>query len=397
LPHDGLMFTSWNAAFEYIADRSKEQQFVLAFDEFPYACAANKSLRSILQNVIDHHLKETRLFLILCGSQVSFMEKEVLGYKSPLFGRRTMQIQLGGFDYLDASKMLSGFIHEDIIKFYSCIGGTPYYLAQIDPDLSFEDNIKQLYFRNSGYLYYEPLMLLQQELREPAMYNSIISAIAAGASRLNDIVMRVGEEKTKVVKYIRTLIDLRILEREYPFDDNPETSRKSIYRITDACYYFWYRFVFPYRSKIENGLGALIADQEVLTTQILSSFIGKPAFEDICQQYLKRLNMMQKLPFLATRFGRWWGNDPIAKTEADLDVVLGSRRSGQLLIGECKWTNEKVSDYDIKTWMNKKHLLSVYPDRYYYYFSKSGYSDSAIQLCIKENLTFVTLAMLFAL
>ncbi len=395
LPRDGLSFNTWNAVFEYLADRAAEKQFVLALDEFPYACAANKSLRSVLQNAIDHRLKDTGLFLILCGSQISFMEKEVLGYKSPLFGRRTMQMQLHGFDYLDAAKMLPGYSFEDIIKCYACIGGTPHYLAQVDTSLSFDDNLKHLYFRNTGYLYSEPLMLLQQELREPAMYNSIISAIAAGASKLNDIVMRVGEEKTKVVKYIRTLMELRILSREYPFDEDPETSRRSLYRITDACYHFWYRFVFPNRSEVENGLGAIVADHDVLTTQTLSTFIGKPAFEEICLQYLKRLNLIEQLPFLATAFGRWWGNDPKAKAEADLDVVLGNRKTRQLILGECKWTNEKVSASDIKTWMDKKHLLSGYADRYYYYFSKSGYSDSAIQL-EKEtgNLTLITAKML---
>lgn len=396
LPADGLQFRSWDSAFEFIADRAKEQRLVLALDEFPYACAANTALPSILQAAIDHRLRHTKLFLILCGSQVGFMEREVLGYKSPLFGRRTMQMRIDGFDYIDSSKMLPHYGHEDWVKFYACIGGTPHYLAQVDPRLSFEDNIKNLYFRSSGYLYGEPLMLLQQELREPALYNSIIAAVAGGASRLNDIVLRVGEEKTKVMKYVATLVGLHILTREYPFGENPAVSRRGIYRIADSCYYFWYRFVLPNRSAIENGLGEMVADERVLSSEPLSTFVGKPAFEDICLQHMRRLSLKQMLPFTPTEFGRWWGNDPKARTETDVDLVLADTRTGQIIIGECKWTNEKVSRRDIEMLLGKSHLFPAYSDRHYYYFSKSGYSESALQLVEGNNrLRLVTFNDLF--
>lgn len=106
------------------------------------------------------------------------MENAVLGHKSPLFGRRTVQMKLDGFDYVDASRMLAGYGNEDMVRFYACIGGTPHYLNQVDPALTFQQNIANLFFRPSGYLYDEPTMLLRQELREPAVYNAVISAIA---------------------------------------------------------------------------------------------------------------------------------------------------------------------------------------------------------------------------
>jgi len=180
-------FTDWNNAFLFLAEKAKNKRIILVFDEFPYAVGANKSLKSILQNVIDHKLKDSNIFIILSGSHIGFMENEVLGSKSPLFGRRTAQMKLSGFDYFDASDMLLKFSNEDKIKLYSCIGGTPYYLSLIDKSLSFEKNLEFLFFEPSGYLYEEPIMLLKQELREGAMYNSIISAIAQGATKLNDI------------------------------------------------------------------------------------------------------------------------------------------------------------------------------------------------------------------
>ncbi len=375
----GIAFRDWNAVFSFLAQKAQNERLVLAFDEFPYACNANKGLRSVLQNAIDHQFRNGKLFLILCGSHVSFMEREVLGTKSPLFGRRTMQLRLTGFDYYDSALMLNEFSYEDKVGFFACIGGTPHYLAQINPKLSFADNIKRLYFRSSGYLYSEPFMLLQQEMREPATYNSIIASIASGATRLNDIVLKTGEERMKISKYIRVLIDMKIIDRTLPFGEEPGKSRKGVYRITDNCYRFWYRFVFGNQAEIDSGIGAALADKTVFG-EALASFIGKPAFEQICLQYLMRLNKEQKLPFLATSFGKWWGTDNQKREETDIDIVVGDKTGKKAILGECKWRKEKVSKADIENFMKKDYLLPNFTNRYYLFFSKSGYNQGAKEL-----------------
>ena len=394
LPISTGAFSDWNTAFTFIADRAKKQKFILAIDEFPYIAETNKSIKSILQNVIDHELLETKLFLILCGSQISFMENEVLGYKSPLFGRRTAQFKIEGFDYISASEMLAGVSNEDKIKYYACVGGTPHYLAQIDAKLSFEDNIKSLFFSPQGYLYGEPAMLLQQELREPAMYNSIISAIATGASKLNDISTKIGEDTSKTIKYIKTLMDLKILHREHPFGDNPERSKKSVYKISDNCYRFWYKYVFMNKAGVDSGIGKDIADSMVFPS--LSAFIGKPAFEDICLQYVIRMNKRKRLPFLATNFGTWWGNDKTERKNADIDIVADNMTENTVLLCECKWRNELVETAEIEKLMSKTRLLPLYDKYYFIFFSKAQFCDEVRRLEEKyDNLTLVSLDMLF--
>ena len=386
LPVSTGAFESWHKAFDFIAAKAKKQQFILAFDEFPYAASANHSLKSILQTAIDHDYKNTGLFLILCGSHMGFMENEVLGYKSPLFGRRTAQIKLEGFDYFDAAKMLNGFSHEDKIKLYSCVGGTPHYLAQIKPNESFEDNIKRLFFDMSGYLYNEPMMLLQQELREPAMYNSIITAIAGGASRLNEISTKIGEDSTKVSKYLQTLVNLQIVQKIYPFGDNPQNSRRGIYRVADNCHAFWYRFVFTNKPEIESGSGDIVADTELAK---LPAYIGKPTFETICTQYLQRANKERKLPFTATSFGSWWGTDPKEKTQADFDIIAANRSEKQILLCECKWRNDvNVSD-EARKLLGKSHLLPEYTERHHYIFTKTP------EKITENDVTVISTEMLF--
>ncbi|MCL2663452.1 MAG: ATP-binding protein [Oscillospiraceae bacterium] len=392
LPESTGAFDSWNSAFGFIADKAKEKQFILAFDDFPYAASANHSLKSILQIAIDHSFRSTGLFLILCGSQVGFMENEVLGYKSPLFGRRTAQIKLEGFDYYDAGKMLSSFKTQDKVKLYACVGGTPQYLSQVKATESFEENIKRLYFDKSGYLYNEPTMLLQQELREPAMYNSIITAIAGGSSRLNEIATKVSEDSPKVSKYLQTLVSLQIINKVHPFGENPKNSRKGIYRIADNCYAFWYKFVFPFIPEIESGNGEIISDS-VLSAETLPSFIGKPPFEAICLQYLQRMNVTKLLPITATSFGSWWGADPLEKRQTDFDVIAANRQTGQIILGECKWKENVSVRAESEKLINKEHLLSEYTERHYYLFVKTLMEEKQKH----KDTTIVTADMLYDL
>jgi len=186
LPATLPAFASWNDALRFVVERVGKEPpdtpLVIVFDEFPYAAEADPSLPSTLQATIDHGLKQTDTKLILCGSNEGFMESRVLGSKSPLYGRRTMQMRLNPFDYLDAARMLPGVPPEELVIYYATFGGTPYYLSQVDLSRTYEENVRELFFDRLGLLYEEPLMLLRQELFEPASYNSILRAIAGGAN-----------------------------------------------------------------------------------------------------------------------------------------------------------------------------------------------------------------------
>ena len=321
------------------------------------------------------------------------MEHEVLGYQSPLYGRRTSQLHLNGFSYLDVYKLLQGVRHEECLKYYACFGGTPHYLSQINKKISFEDNIKHLFFDVAGYMYNETSMLLQQELREPAFYNSIITVISSGATKITEIADKLHEDRTKVNKYIQTLIRLGILMKKCPFGEDVAISKKSIYEIRDNSYDFWYRFVFPNIGEIETGNGDIIADE--IFEYDLSTYIGKK-FENICKQYLIQQNLKNKLPFRSTAMGTWWGNDPVEKKEYDIDIIAANARQKNILIAECKWRNQLDDVAELMKIMSKEYLFGEYQHRWYYFFSKIPYSEQA-QILAKEkgNITLLTYDDLF--
>jgi len=186
-----------------------------------------------------------------------------------------------------------------------------------------------------------------------------------------------------VSKYLQTLVNLQIVNKVYPFGENPKNSRKGIYRIADNCYAFWYSFVFPYIPEIESGSGEIIADA-VLYGEILSSFIGSPPFEAICLQYLRRMNAAKMLPITATSFGTWWGADPLVKQQTDFDVIAANRQTRQIILGECKWKENVNCRAETEKLISKVHLLPEYTQRHYHLFVKmpleeeQGHNDTTI-------------------
>lgn len=373
-------FLSWEKALLYINDRQKNKPLVLVLDEFPYLVYANSSLLSILQHLIDHILADGKLFLILCGSYMGFMEKEVLGAKSPLFGRRTSQLYLKPFNYLTSIKFLNGFGSEEKLMLYGAFGGTAMYLSQINNNLSLKDNIEDIFLNPIGYLYEEPIFLLKQELNEPGVYYTIIDAIAKGAVKANEIAAKTGEDTAKCLKYIKTLCELGILYKENPFGEKP-ASRKSIYGISDFMFRFWFRYISGNKTLLETN-----AKEAVWKLKIepdYSNYMGL-VFEQVCKEYLLFKNSKGELPFLFTEIGRWWGTNQKEHCQEEIDIAASDKSS--YLICECKWKNQPT-DYKVLESLRKKASLvnKNSSGTWYMLFSKSGFTESLIKEAKKDS------------
>jgi len=379
---------NWNDLFSIIDDFFKDKRLVLVIDEYPYVATANKSLNSILQHVIDYKYKNSNIFLILCGSSMSFMENHVLGEKSPLFGRRTGQIKVNPLDYYDSAKFYPNATSEEKIKYYATIGGTPYYLSLIDPARSFEENLQDLYFEINGYLFNEGTLLMKQEFREPANYNAVLQAISGGAVTLNEIVQFTRLETNLISKYLVTLQELNYIERVIPFGSNPLKGKKSQYHITENFIAFWYRYVFSVRSEIERGNGDVYYS---LALNWLSEFIGH-VFEEITRQFLRRMNVSRKLPFVAKSFDKWWGKDKQGNPQ-EIDIVLESMDGKELIIGECKWR----STVKIKEAVNALEMRVDIFDKYkthLYLFSKAELGETELS-SIEGNVNVISINRFF--
>ncbi len=363
------VFRDYETLLQYIDQICHTRRLILVIDEYPYLAASFPAISSMLQSHIDQCWKDSRLFLILCGSSMSFMENQVLGYKSPLYGRRTSQFRIQPFTYFESRAMLSGFPDTEQAVLYGITGGVPEYLSRIHPDRSLDDNIVRLFFDESGRLFEEPSNLLKQELREPATYQSIISAIAGGASRLNEIAAKTGLETSGCSSQLASLISIGLVRKETPITEGA-SSRRTLYRLADHMFLFWYRFVRPNISAIAQGMGEPLYYMAVKPA--IDSFMGS-IFEEICRQYLYLPCIYPSLPFPFGNIGRWWGTNPAKKCQEEIDLM--SVQGHSALFCECKWRNETVGPDTVEKLIERSELFS-YPDKWHILFSKSGFQDT---------------------
>jgi AAA+ ATPase superfamily predicted ATPase len=313
---------------------------------------------------------------------MSFMEQQVLGYQSPLYGRRTGQFKLKPFDFEESLKYHKGYNNQEQAVLYGITGGIPQYLELMDGEKSLRHNIIRSFFTSDTMLFEEPANLLKQELREPQIYNDIITAIAGGASQLNKISDKSYVcDTSKTNKYLSSLVSLGIVKKEESII--AKSNRKSIYRLNNGMFRFWYRFVPQNLSKIHLGLGENV--YESIEPQI-PAFMGE-VFENICKQWLWKENIENRLPFDLQDCGRWWGTNPMRKEEHEIDILAFDAKMKQAIFCECEWTNEKISESIITDFIDKNAMFD-YDKKHYYFFSKSGFTPAAKKKA-EENIRLI--------
>ena len=261
---EAVEFPDWTAALSYAAERAGDERLVLVLDEFPYLCETSKGLPSEFQRFWDTRGKTSSLMLVLCGSQISFMEKEVLAERSPLFGRRTAQRRLEALAPEATLAFFPRWSVADRVLAYSILGGMPAYLRRFDDKRSLVENVLKETLRPEGYLFDEVQFLLRSELTNPATYNSILAAVAQDAQKVGEIALHVGVDSTTANKYLHVLRELRLVEREVPLTDpDPLRSRRGVYRIADRFLAFHFRHLQPHLSLVHAGRGSRVMEEYI--------------------------------------------------------------------------------------------------------------------------------------
>ena len=374
-------FRDIRIALQYITQKAKTTKTLLIIDEYPYLAQADKSISSTLQAIIDQEWKNSNLMLVLCGSSMSFMENQVLGYQSPLYGRRTAQFRLEPLNYYESSLFVPHFSAEEKALTYGITGGIPQYLEMIDDSLSIKENIMDMYLNPNAYLFEEPSNLMKQELREPANYNAIVEAIAKGATKLNEISTKVQIENSNVAACLKSLIALGLIEKECAVTEE-DNKKKTSYILADQMFRFWYRYV-PQCMLLINTRRPERAYEKIVAPD-LQNYMGK-VFEKMCLQHLSILNANEKLSFDVLKLGRWWGNNPVLKRQEEIDILGVNDIEKAALFGECKYRNEILDLNVIELLMQRSELFTKYHKKEYICYSKTGFSNAAITFAAQQK------------
>ena len=378
------VYPSFDAAFSEITRMAESERLVFVIDEYPYLAKADKSVSSRLQHIIDRTWKDGKLFLILCGASMSFMEYQVLGYESPLYGRRTGQFKIRNLTYREITEFNPSLSLEQQALVFGITGGIPHYINKLDVQDDIDEALKENLFNTSSYLFEEPENLLKQELREPAIYNSVITAVAGGASRSNEIATKVGIESPVCAKYLRVLLDLGILVKETPITEKP--GKKTVYTIGDPFFRFWYRFVPANKSTISAGKIDRIYDAVI--SKYYPDYMGL-IFEQMCRQYLFRY--AENVPVVLSDIGAWWGTDTKSKKEVQIDIVGAPAEGKEYLIGSCKYRSVPVGTDELELLRHYAEVFGKGKKYHYYIFSKSGFTQGLRDAADKGEVTLVSL------
>lgn len=375
-------FEKWDNVFLYLKERIKDKKtgrLVLAIDEFPYLADANKGISSIFQAGWDEYLKDTPIYLILCGSSIGMMEQETLAYKAPLYGRRTGQIFVKPLSFLEAKKFFPRYNFAEALKIYCIAGGIPAYLLKLAGYPSIDEAIKEEIFSTEKILYEEIEFILKEELREPRNYFSVLKAIGSNCTKVSEIINETGLEKSALHNYLFVLEDLHLIEKQVPVTEkNPRASRKGRYYLKDQFFKFWFNYCFPFMGELE--LGNKLPSLEAFKDSF--EYIVAQNYEKIAQEIL---HQYQDRIFIFHKVGRWWDKNE------EIDIVALNEATNEILFGEVKWSKKQVGTNiyeELKRKSQKVEWGKKNRKEYFCLFSKSGFT-SQMKKVAKEEKVFL--------
>ena len=364
-----LSFSSFEEVLRYLFEQSKNEKMILVLDEYSYLKDVVKGIDSILQSLIDEYKDVSSLKLILCGSYVDIM-KSLVYVHNPLYGRITQTIDLKPMDYYESSLFYPEFSNEDKVKLYSVFGGIPYYNRLIDSNKTVKQNIIDLIASPGARLELEVSMYLKTEISKIVNANEVFETMAKGISKFSDILSKshVSSAPT-LVDVLDKLIKMNVVIKESPINDE-NNKKKSGYYICDNLSLFYYKYLFRYSSQLS------IMDSEVFYDRYIKEDFETQhvpyVFENICKQYLIRLNKLGLNDEIFYKIGKYYYDDPKTKTNGEFDVV--TLDSHGYIFYEAKYKNHKINNELIKKEIEQVQNTGMNCYRYGF-FSKSGYED----------------------
>lgn len=371
------VYRSWTALWEAAARLLGDQQRILILDELPYVAEADPSTLSALQSAWDQYFQHSNQTIVLCGSHVRVMESLRSG-QAPLFGRMTAQWHLMPLPFFALEEFFPNWTAEERVALFAIVGGVPAYLRWLDPSLRLEENIRQIMLDPGNMFLAEPSFLLNDEVRKPGNYRSIIQAIGEGNHTLSDISNRTLIPRTSLMAYLQTLQEIYLVERRLPAtlqEVERERSRRGRYHLTDPYFRFYFQFFTPFT-------GNPPVDPEQVMVELranLRGFVGATAFEELARQWVAIEGKADKLPFSPERIGSHWD------AKVQVDVVAINFKTHHILLGECKWGTDRVDRQVIREMIDRKTPLTLASlseggkgwHVSYAFFARSGFTDAA--------------------
>ena len=333
--NDALMLLDRNLI--RLREKKEGTKAIIVFDEFQWMCNGSPELLSDIQRFWDKQWKDSgNVFLILCGSSISFMLGEVLSRKSPLFGRRTFSFELKPFKINEAKLFLPFKGDFEIVETYMSVGGVPKYLEIFNSRISFKQCMLRHAFSPTGFLYDEVRFILSEQLKETENYFMLIEQMSGGAKEVVALEKSTGIPSGQIMYYLERLQMLGFVSRHVPVGMRSNT-KKVRYRLDDYYLRFCFNFIQSNRQAISSGFSNM--SFEKITKNRWHSYTGI-AFEHFVRDHAEIIVAKLSKEAMIKRTGSFWQHPTKRKAGFQIDLIIETDEE-ITFICECKWSRKK--------------------------------------------------------
>lgn len=364
-------FSNWESFFLAIRNYFGNEKAIIVFDEYPNIIVGHDGKRKPtdfdekFQNAIDHVFKDSKLTIIIMGSNVSFMENIIKDKNGPLYKRHTFSLFISKLKWNDALNFVKGMSIDDKIKTLSLLDTYPYYLSHIDPKKSFDENLDEFFFNIDSLISIDPTFTISSSMNISGFYVGIMNCLSRKINTIKEISNALQSETSKVSLYLNELIKGGLVTKATYFN----SKRSTYYEINDRMASFFFRFVQPYVEQIKLGDGSRIKERE---KNAIKTFIDH-SYEKLCTSYLRYMNSQGKLDQYYLNFYNFKADNTSIGRSVEIDIIASENDC--LLIGECKFSSkEKGLDVFLDMKEDTKITpLNKYANINYYLFSHKGF------------------------
>lgn len=358
------------------------QKKVIVFDEFQNMLKSNPSFCDELISFVHSNWNSQEYLIVLASSSVGFVENSLVEKIGEAAFEISGFLKVKELNFRDLCDYFSLYSNEECAVCWSIFGGVPGLWEMFDKHISVKENIIKNILSKTGPLFNVARSLLNDELRETGVYNTILSALSEGRRKLNDLYEHTEFSRAKISVYIKNLMELEFVEKVFSVDsDGRDNAQKGIYDISNNFLDFYYTYLFRNASFLEFE-----APEEFYTLRVaptLKAYVGK-YYKDLCLEYLERNNARMKLPIPVERFGQWIGK------QGNIDIV-GRSEDGRYILGLCVYDKAMLTydDYEWLLYCAKKAQIS--PD-FIYLFAGNRFDEKlSLEAKVRSNIKLLLL------
>lgn len=375
-----LKYPSFTEIFQSIL-REKNGKKVIIIDEFQYIIKASSHFMQELVSFVHENWQSTQVMVVLCSSSIGWVENSMItrigeaAYELSGF----LKIRELGFETM--MEYFPGFSMEQCIEAYAVLGGIPGLWKHFDDKMSIRENICRSLLNSRSLLYDEGQRMVEEELRETGVYNTILASIAAGNHKLNDLYGHTEFSRAKISVYLKNLMELELVEKVFSYDtEGKSNTQKGIYRISNHFVHFYFTYLYPNLSSLEK-----LTPGEFFNRYVAPSFktFVSEYFKTVCRQYVEKWNKWGKLPIQIDRIGEWVGK------LGTIDVIVQNEK-GETIIGLCNW-DKPIMRYDDYEWLLFCAEKAKLRADYIYLFSVKQFDEKLnLEAKVKQNLKLIS-------